>query len=70
MMKKFLRPSEAKFLSGFLTNLAAGWFGVIAITPNFSDLSQREDLLLLTRNAILVTVCSVLAIKIEESMRP
>jgi len=48
-----LTIAQTRFLAGLFTNLAAGWLGILFITPNFDG-----DLKLLTQNILGVILCS------------
>lgn len=58
-----LGVAQTRFLAGLFTNLAAGWLGVLFITPNFNG-----DLKLLTEDILSVILCSWLALKSEERL--
>ncbi len=58
-MKRFFDKDTLLVLSGWLSNISAGWFGSIFILPIFSD---SNPLLLLTINipsAILFLILSI-----------
>lgn len=57
-------PAQAKFLAGLFTNLAAGWLGALFITPNFLGFHVE----FLTYDVLGVTMCSWIAIKLEEKL--
>lgn len=61
------KPSnkERRFLAGLFTNLAAGWIGVILISPGLGNISRSWDYFILTINFLAAIICSVLAIKFE-----
>lgn len=63
VMKKYVRKSklaQIKFFAELFTNLAAGWLGVIFITPQLNI-----DLFSLIKNYIFAIVCSAAAIKLN-----
>jgi len=47
--------------SEFLINLAAGWFGAVFITPNFSKKKKWEKVWVLIVNLGFATLCLWLA---------
>ncbi len=64
-----LTRAETRFLANLFTNITAGWVGVIIITPNFSDLTQFEDVTLLIFNLVSVILFSGFAIRMEERLK-
>lgn len=62
-MRISLAVAQTRFLASLFTNLAAGWIGVLFITPNFGG-----DLRLLTQDVGGVILCSWLALKSEERL--
>jgi uncharacterized membrane protein YeaQ/YmgE (transglycosylase-associated protein family) len=65
-LRKFFRGARLRVLSGLFTNLSAGWIGAVIILPNFSDLSDFSNQLLLITNIISAIVCLLLALWLEE----
>ncbi len=64
-MNSLLTPATARFLSGFFTNLAATWFILTVITPNFFSLDTPQALIRLTGNITSFMLTAWLAIKFE-----
>lgn len=63
LMVKILDKDAALVLSGWLTNLSAGWFGSIFVLP---IITEPDRLLLLTVNlplAIMALVVSIVLVK-------
>ncbi len=62
--KKFkfkISNHQARFFANLFTNLAAGWFGAILITPNLEN-----GIFGLTKSIVPAIVCSVIAIQLEK----
>lgn len=57
-----------KALAGIAGNLAAGWFGLILIAPNFLPIKGVEEIFLLTDNLFSGIVCLGIAYKLERSL--
>jgi hypothetical protein len=64
-----LTQAETRFLANLFTNISAGWFGVIIITPNFADLTRFEDVAVLIFNIISAILFSGFAIRMEEKLK-
>lgn len=65
-MRFYLTRPWIKALAGLCINLSAGWFGLAIITPNFSELSETEALLVLTRDVFFGILFLYLTVKLEE----
>ena len=61
----FTNP-RLKVLSGLFTNLTAGLIGAIFIAPNFSDLSQTDNQLVLILDIVVATISLLTAFWFEE----
>lgn len=57
---------QTRFFAGLFTNLAAGWYGLVILTPNFSDLSKPNGLWTLLWDIFFAILFSWMAIKFEE----
>ena len=65
-VRKIFIASRRKVLSGLFTNLSAGWIGAVFIFPNFANLSNINNLLILIYDIILAIVCLLIAFWLEE----
>lgn len=65
-MTKLFTPTKQRVLSGLFTNLSAGWIGAILIFPNFNDLSNNENKVVLFFDIIAAIVCLLIAFWFEE----
>ncbi len=65
-MKKFFSRSWLKALSGLFVNLAAAWFAVAFITPNFSDPTEPAGFAVLGVDILLGFTFLVSTVKLEE----
>lgn len=61
----FTKPWLRAF-SGLFTNLAAAWFAVAFITPNFTNSFSSFLLVALTKDIAFGIICLVATVKIEE----
>lgn len=57
-----------KVVSGILGNLAAGWFGIILITPGFSSFGTSAEVLLLIRSLVLGILFAYLSFRFEKEI--
>ncbi len=46
-MSRKTKKAWLRTLSGLTINLSAGWFGLVLITPNFTDLSKIDGFIVL-----------------------
>lgn len=60
--------AQTRFLANLLTNLAAGWIGVILISPNFTNLYEINNIVVLIFDVFSVIFCSVLAVDLEKRL--
>lgn len=60
--------AQTRFLANLLTNLTAGWIAVIVISPNFTNLYEINNIVVLIFDVFSVIVCSVLAIDLEKKL--
>lgn len=60
-MNRLFSRSWTKVFSGFFTDLAAGWIGAVFIFPNFSDLSEWGNRLVLTGDVVSAIFCLLVA---------
>lgn len=68
-MERFFTKSWLRVLSGLFTNLSAGWFGLIIITPNFWPLNKAENVWVLIYEVVFAIVFLVGAVKLDERSR-
>lgn len=61
----YLTPAKLRVLSGFFTDLAAGWFGAMIIVPNFSGLNTPNDYALLMFDVLFGIVSLMVAFQLE-----
>ena len=62
--------AQTETLAELFTNLAAGWFGVIFITPGFTGTNTlSEFFLLLSRNLPLAILSLIVATRIREEVK-
>ncbi len=66
-MNKNLHAS-IKVLSGFCVNIAAGWFGVAFITPNFTHIPSLGIILTLTEYVLFGILFLVAAFFLEKKI--
>lgn len=63
-MKKRYIP-WIKALSAISSNIAAGWFGVTFITPNFTDIFRIEGIVTLTQDILLGILFLIATVLLE-----
>ena len=63
-MKRKYKPL-LRATSAVLGNLSAGWFGLVLVAPNFTDITKIESILTLTKDAIFGIVFLVLTTIVE-----
>ncbi len=68
-MAKVDRSAGLRVLAGVCGNLAAAWFGLILLAPEFDLFSQQENLIALTRSLLFGMVFLVLAFVFEKRAR-
>jgi hypothetical protein len=64
-----LTKPQTRFFANLLTNLSAGWIGVIIISPNFTNLQEKGDLSLLIFDVIFAIIFSDMAIRMEKRIK-
>lgn len=71
-MKKASRKKDKKAvlkaLAGLSINLSAGWLGAFIITPNFSPVTNTEQILILTYDIVFGILFLWIAIKLERML--
>ena len=60
--------AKLRVLSGFFTNLAAGWFGAVIIFPNFEQPPTPNSLTLLTFDLLFGIPCLLVAFQLEDAV--
>ncbi len=66
LAKTLFTPTRLKVLSGLFANLSAGWIGAFLIFPNFSDLAEIQNKIILTLDIFAAIVCLLIAFWLEE----
>ena len=56
-------------IADLLINLAAGWFGVVVIVPNFGGLDDTRSFLLLTEDLVAGIVSLILAVRLKRLVK-
>lgn len=62
------KVAAIKSLSALAINLSAGWLGVAIISPNFWPIAGPREILLLTADLILGTLCWWLSFRLEKKL--
>jgi len=63
--KKLPDADWLEAIADLLINLAAGWFGVVVIVPNFGSLDDAHSILLLTEDLAAGIVSLIFAVKLK-----
>ncbi|OGE14625.1 hypothetical protein A3F00_01230 [Candidatus Daviesbacteria bacterium RIFCSPHIGHO2_12_FULL_37_11] len=67
-MESFFTKSWLRVLSGLFTNLAAGSFALVVITPNFIGIDNFTTLLTLTSDIVLGIVFITIAERLDKGV--
>lgn len=57
-----------KSLSAVTSNLSAAWFALALVTPNFTNISNTEIIVVLTRDVVFGILWLVLTVIIERTL--
>lgn len=62
------RRAASKTLAGLFVNMAAAWYGVIVVSPNFLPVKGFKEVLFLISDFVLGTICLWLSFRFERKL--